>query len=45
MPELKCALADSQTRPFAPQPTLRSIAALLKSGLNASETCTRSTAP
>lgn len=28
MPELKCALADSQIRPFAPQPTIRSIAAV-----------------
>jgi hypothetical protein len=45
MPELKCALADSQIRPFAPQPIVRSIAAPLKSGLNVSETFTRSTAP
>ena len=45
MPELKCALADSQIRPFAQQPTIRGTAALLKSGLNASETFSRSTAP
>lgn len=45
MPKRECALVDSQIRPFAPQPIVRSIAAPLKSGLNASEMFARFTAP